>query len=328
MDDHDDQPQGQGLPLNGYFKDLATAEIEEPVWVVKNVIPRGVTFMAGPPKGSMKSTMTAALAALVSGHKCDALPGFMSEVANHGPVMWLSAEANAGELKDMLVNGMGVELEANESLLVADDPWEFRLDDPDGWKRLHEWLLERGPRLVIIDPLAEFHDLDEKVAGDMVRLLRPIRKWAVENNRAVILVHHVSKKSSDQKDTNYDPMDMRGSTAFFGKADAILMMTPKGKEEERRVHVQAIFKRASGWKKEIQLSVYNRKGMSPVIFLNDLAKKVHTMMALGANDVNAMAQQLNVGPSATRDALKALEENKLVKQTGEDTWKIRKGKQL
>lgn len=328
MDDHDDHDLGQSLPIHGYFQDLATATIEEPVWIIKDLIPKGLTFISGPPKQSMKSTMTAAISALVSGHTCKVLPPFMSNVVNMGRVMWLSAEANAGELKDMMINGMGLKLQANESIIVADDPWEFRLDDPDGWKRLKEWLDELKPRLVILDPLAEFHNLDEKVAGDMIRLLRPIRKWAVDNDRAVIFVHHVSKKASDQKGENYDAMDMRGSGALFGKADGLMVVTPKGKEEERRIHIQAIFKRALGWKKEIQLAAYNRKGMDATVFINDLSKKVLVIMQIGATKTKDIAEQLNAGPGATKEALKSLQENKLVTQVSEDTWKLVERKKL
>ncbi len=313
---------GQRLPIGGYFQDLATAVIEVPVWIVKDLIPKGVTIIGGPPK-SGKSTITAAIAALVSGHPCKALPHFMSQVARTGTVMWLSAEANAGELKDMMVNGMGVTgMEADESIIVADDPWEFRLDDPDGWKRLHEWLEDRKPTLTIIDPLAEFHDLDEKVAGDMVRLLRPIRKWAVDNDRAVVFVHHTAKKPQDQKNETYDAMDMRGSGAIFGKADGVIMVSPKGKEEERRAYIKTVFKRGKGWEKEVTFAVYGNTHAG--VYLSELARKAHLLMSVGATTSEDMIAQLNCGPTILKDALKALEENRLIRKSGEDTWQLRK----
>lgn len=306
-------------PIHGVFQDLATAVIEEPVWIVKDLLPKGITIIGGPPKCG-KSTITAAIAALVANFKCKALPTFMSKVERHGTVMWLSAEANAGELKDMMVNGLNVtNWRDDESILVADDPFEFRLDDDDAWQRLHGWLEELKPTVTIIDPLAEFHDLDEKVAGDMIRLLRPIRKWAVDNNKAVLFVHHTSKKTGENKGDNYDAGDMRGSGALFGKADGVIMVTPKGKKHEQRMHVNAVFKRAAGWVKEITLAAYGNEVAQ--VHLSDLAKKIYIMMGIGAQTVEDMEPQLQgIAPSSIKESIMALEENKLIKKVGKDRW--------
>lgn len=318
----DDYDLGPRRPLHGYFQDLALAAIEHPVWIVKDLIPRGLTLIGGPPK-SGKSTVTAAIAALVSGHVCKAMPAFMSQVILSGPIMWLSAEANAGELKDIMVNGMGIKnLQPDESMMVAEDNWEYRLDDPDGWARLHGWLEDRKPRMVIIDPLVEFHDLEEKNAGDMVRLLRPVRKWAVDNNSAVVIVHHTSKKPAENKGEAYDAMDMRGSSAFFGKADGIIMMTPRGKEEERRALVKAVFKRGQGWNKEVTFAIYGNQ--SAEVHVSALARQAALLLDLGATKLEEIAAQLNCGPTALKDAIRSLEDNGLAISIGVNQWKLKK----
>ena len=64
------------------------------------------------------------------------------------------------------------------SLLISDDPFNFRLDDEDGLKRMMGWLEALKPRLVFLDPLRDFHSVEEKDSGPMNRLLRPLQQWA------------------------------------------------------------------------------------------------------------------------------------------------------
>lgn len=239
---------------HGIFQDISRAIMEPPSWIVEGILPPGLTFIAGPPK-SKKSTVAMALAALVTGHNCEALPPFLSTVKRTGPALIFSAEANAGELRHMLEVGLGVKGLKEEWILVADDPFAFRLDDPEGLEQMLFWLNERDPRIVIADPLRDLHSADEKDSGDMIRVLRPIRQWAVEHESAVVMVHHTRKPAEGQQ--TYDALDMRGSGAIFGKADGTLMLTPR---PNGAINFRATFKRAASWDKVIVLNAYGEKG--------------------------------------------------------------------
>lgn len=257
MEDYVETDDDDGeLPesYRGVFQDIACAKMEPPAWIVEGMLPPGLTFIAGPPK-SKKSTVAMALAALVTGHNCDALPPFLSVAKRTGPALIFSAEANAGELRHMLEVGLGVKDIKEEWILVADDPFAFRLDDPAGLEQMMFWLNERDPRIVIADPLRDLHSADEKDSGDMIRVLRPIRQWAVEHESAVVMVHHTRKPAEGQQ--TYDALDMRGSGAIFGKADGTLMLTPR---PNNAINFRATFKRAASWDKVIVLNAYGEKG--------------------------------------------------------------------
>ncbi len=60
------------------------------------------------------------------------------------------------------------------------------------------------------------------------------------------------------------------------------------------------------------------------VYLSELARKAHLLMSVGASTADDMVAQLNCGPSILRDALKALEENRMIKKVGEDSWQLRK----
>ena len=307
---HEEEEAEPYEPIDGIFIDVARATLVPPSWILDNLLPPGLTFLAGPPK-SKKSTITAAAAALVAQYDCKALPPHLSIASRTGPVLWFSAEALAGEIRHILEDGLKMgKLEPREMILVAECPWDFRLDDPDGLDKLLGWLRERGPRLVIIDPLRDFHALEEKDSGGMNRLLRPIRQWAVENEAAVVIVHHTKKLADKDKETTYSAMDMRGTTALFGIADGVLMLTPKGDPAEGRIHIEATFKRAQGWEKEIVLAAYTPRTVEAVENISELDTRVHSLIAAGTTDVAEIAKQLHVGLPEVLNALSRVQEVK------------------
>lgn len=295
--------------ITGFFTPLAHATRSPPKWVIKDVLPVGLTFVGAPPK-SKKSTFIMALSALTAGYDCKALPPNMSVVESGGPVMGLSAEATAGELRDMCETGMDISLRDDDGILIADDPWKFRLDDDGGLGQLLHWLDVVDPRLCFIDPLRDFHQLEEKDSGGMNRLLRPIRQWAVEHESAVIVAHHTKKK--DEPGT-YSAMDMRGTTALFGIADAVLMLTPIN---NGALNIQATFKRATGWEKKVVIAAYDMKGKAGHAMLDAMSLRVMYEYAKGTATSDAVAKSLQTAKVNVLRALKELVENGYMKMEG------------
>ncbi len=297
-------------PIEGIFVDLGEAVAVPPQWVIEDLLPYGLTFLAAPPK-SYKSTVTVALALMVSGHKCNALPVFMRQVPQPGPVVLFSYEATAGELKDIAAKGMGVEPRSDGSILVAENPWTFRLDDTDGLERLLYWLKELRPKLVVLDPLRDFHGLEEKDSGDMNRLLRPLRTWAVENDASMVVVHH-TRKPADSANAQYEALDMRGTSALFGIADGVLILSPTA--NELTVRVKATFKRAAGWDRTVTLSAYGNLGKvsEEELGANDTA--VLGLVKGGTTTAEEMGGQLRMKLTEVLKHLYKLERNNLVRR--------------
>lgn len=306
-------------PIDGTFSDLGDAEVIPPVWVIKDLLPAGITFIAGPPKQARKSSLEMAMAVLVAGVECEALPSNMRQVVHGGTVMGLSAEATAGELRHMIEKGMGVKVPADRRILIADNPWEFRLDDGDALNRMLGWLNDRKPRMFFIDPLRDFHALDERDDGGMNRLLRPIQRWAKENDSAFVVVHHTKKKGKDEGD--YDALDMRGTTALFGIADAVLMITPRGNEV---LHIGSTFKRGQSWERDIRLGMWGRKAEGGVESIEPVAGEVFKALAAGAQDMAAVAKQLTRSKSTVIEAVQSLTRIGAVVKNGR-TYKPVKG---
>ncbi len=293
------------------FTDLYKAEIKPPQWVIENVLPVGFTFIGGPGK-SLKSTVTLAMANLVAGYKCAALPPFMSNVVRTGKVLMFSFEAEAGELRHISEEGMKVVAGENmdSGIMVADDPWLFRLDDPDGASKLLYWLETLNPRMVILDPLRRLHALNENDSGDMSRMMRPLVKWAKDREAAVIAVHHTRKKGGQEKaqDPYYDALDMRGTSDLLAMADAVMMISPIPKREDSR-HINAIFKRGQPWERDVVLGVYGNVASQGE--LTDLEKLVLEYAQMGLPDspcpsLKVLAYRIKADPDAVNKAVGVL----------------------
>lgn len=301
-------------PVDGTFTDVFLAARMEPQWVIKDLLPPGLIIIGAPPK-SGKSTLTMIMAAMVAGHKCHALPPTLSEAPEEGVVMCFSYEATAGELRHILEVGLKVEGQADESILIADDPWRWRLDDEEAIDKMLWWLNDRKPKMVILDPLRNFHALEEKDSG-IIRLLLPLRTWAVKNAAAFVIVHH-SKKPIDDGKHVYGANDLRGTSALFGLADGVLMLTPTGGAGHfGRLRIQAIFKRAQGWERDIQIAAWDFSE-NPKELIGDVGKSILSMMKMGPLSKEDVRRQLKI-PSQRMvdDTFGLLERSGLITKEG------------
>lgn len=240
--------------LHEEFSDLGDAELLPPQWIVRDVLPQGMTVLVGAPK-THKSTILMMLAAAVAGYKHKGLPADMLQVPEIGRVLGFSAEATAGELRFMCERGFDCIIEPTRQILIADNPWSWRLDEDAKQQKMLDWLDELQPKLTFIDPFRNFHMLDEKDSGTILALLTPIREWHVKNKAALVLVHHTRKLTSDdggrKKDVTAE--DARGSGALFGMADGLLVVNVRHGNKRQ---IDAVYKRAASWSREVQLGAW------------------------------------------------------------------------
>lgn len=294
----------------GIFADVGGAAKVPPIYVIRDVLPTGIVFIAGPPK-SLKSTFMYLLAILVTGEKHKALPDEMMVVDNKGRVLGLSAEASAGEIRYALEDGAGMKLKPDGSFLVAEMPWEWRLDDDDALQRLLGWLNALKPRVFFLDPLRDFHSLEEKDDGSMNRLLRPIQQWAKKNDAAFIVVHHASKKGKGDN-SNYEASEMRGTSALFGIADGVMMLTPK---PGNVIHVKSTIKRGESWERSIKMGIW---GKDTDVSLSQTAVRLfkHMKESNEPFSFDELSKHMKVSKTTLTLAARELEQQGLIHKDG------------
>ena len=240
---------------HGVWTAVGTAAKIPPKFTINKILPHGIVFLSGPPK-TQKTTVTLAFALTVNGIKHDVLPDELQVCEQEGRAMALNAEHEPGELRQMIEDGFGVEMPDDDGFLAANDPWVWRLDEPGAVKGLIKWLETYDPRLFMIDPLVDFHNIDEKDSRQMVHLLRPLQQWAKKHDSTLLIVHHTRKASGEDPDRNLSATDLRGTSALYGLADGTITLTPKGRAG---IHFSVVLKRGEPWEKTLKLGTWGEK---------------------------------------------------------------------
>lgn len=250
-------------PVESVWVDVGEAVIEEPEWVVKGILPVGLTLIVGPPK-SYKSLVELALIMTAVGVENTVLPPDLSVCEKPGRALALSMEAQPGVLRHTALEGCGIDVPPDGRFRACGDPWRFRLDQRQDTEELLGWAEQLDASVLAIDPLRNCHSIDENDSGGMIMMLQPYQKWAIRNHRSVIVVHH-SRKLSDDKDGGKrmaTANDIRGTSALLGMADAALTVTAKS--QTGLIHVDGLFKRGEAWQRTIQLGVWGQSGVESI----------------------------------------------------------------
>lgn len=293
-----------------YFKDVHDAQPESVQWIVNGILPVGLQIIGGAPK-SFKSTFTNAIPATIAEWTTTTLPKWGRLALDMGgPSIILSGEATASELAWLFRVGYGCKTRP-ATVFINDDPWDFKLDRKETLNALLSMLNEIQPRLCIIDPLRKFHGGDENDAAFVESILYPLRKWAVTNNAAIIVVHHARKDSIGQDpESLMDPANLRGSNAIYGAADSIIMCRCIDRTIGK-LRIAATHKRAPGWCRDIYLGVPGNTNWSKygTEVITDLDVNVQRLLLQGAI-VSQISKQLHVKEQEINESLEKMERNK------------------
>lgn len=199
-------------------------ETEKTQWVWPGYIPAGkLTLIAGDP-GMGKSTMVGDLIARIT--RGTYLPTGQRSVT--GMSLIASAEDAPEDTiiprliaADANLRRVGVIREVRNDE-EAEDGGSRYLSFPRDLKLLRHTLIQRGCRLLIIDPLNAFLEkgTDSYKDQDMRRVLHPMEQMAEETGTAILIVAHLNKK--EDSSTLYR---VGGSIGFIGAARSVLAVT-------------------------------------------------------------------------------------------------------
>lgn len=200
--------------------DLMTTEFPPQKFVVENLLPVGLSMLAGAPKlGKSWASLDLALSVAVG-------RPFLSRATDQGAVLYLALEDSPRRLQERLQRvGPGVDWEDLPLELWT----EIEPVDAGGLTALREWLegAER-PRLIIVDIWGRFESRTPSTKNDYDRItqtMQPIQALAVEFDVAILLIHH-TKKSTGEGAQGGDPFDqVLGSRALTSNMDLTMTLT-------------------------------------------------------------------------------------------------------
>lgn len=95
-----------------------------------------------------------------------------------------------------------------------------------------------GARLIVLDTLSRIHPLDENSNGDMARLVAALEHVAASTGAAVLYLHHVSKGSARDGQTDQQQA-ARGASALIDNARWCGFVAKMSEDEARRLSDRA-----------------------------------------------------------------------------------------
>ena len=195
---------------------LNNRHIDPPKFMIPGIIPYGITILASPPKFG-KSWMCLDIALSVSTGTT-----FMGLETNKYGVVYLALEDGDYRLQERIrkvANGRAI---PDNLLLVKEAPLLNEGLLPQIRKFVEEATIPIG--MVIIDTLQKIRGVagkTEGVYGYDYRELGQLHQFALDNNLAVVLVHHLNKGGDDSDFVSR----LNGSTGVSGAADSIITLT-------------------------------------------------------------------------------------------------------
>jgi len=208
-------PNGMEMPTTVSARQLQQADFPPVSWIVEDLLPEGVTLLAGKPKLG-KSWL-----ALQMGYAVASDGEVLGRPVAEGSVLYAALEDNNRRLKSRL---------QKMAPLIAEWPERYHLAtewprlDVGGLDALEAWIDNHtDTRLVILDTLATVRPTaggrDSQYQSDY-EAVRGLHGLANQLGIAIVIIHHVRKAEAD------DPFDtVSGSTGLTGAADATLILT-------------------------------------------------------------------------------------------------------
>lgn len=199
--------------------EILTAEWPEPVWAIPNLLPVGLTIIAGRPKVG-KSWLALQIAlSIASGGVA------LNERVDQGPVLYLALEDPPRRLKERMTK-QGWTLGLPADFMKLGD-FETQINDlrNGGGQRLARQIEVKGYRYVVIDTLSRSVYGDQSDVETMTLALTPIQAMAHAKNCAVVMIDHHRKPVLSNPDV---VSDILGSTAKGAMADSIWGLYKEG----------------------------------------------------------------------------------------------------
>lgn len=116
--------------------------------------------------------------------------------------------------------------------LIKSRDTAMRLDTPEGRDLLYNEVKGVKPDVVILDPMAKFHLMDENSSQDMSVVGRVGDHFIEDTGCSVVWVHHTAKppiKADDNPRSGGDRL--RGSSATFADVDTVMLVDLKSGEK-------------------------------------------------------------------------------------------------
>jgi len=208
--------------------DLVSREFKEPKYAVPQIIPEGLTILAGKPKTGKSWAGLDFAVAVAGGYEALGNIG-----CKQGEVLLLALEDNDRRLHQRLK----AVLQGQRAPAALDIATQCRRADAGGLVDLQKWLSDHPrARLVVIDTLQMIRGERSKINGvyaDDYQAIGQLKALADATNVPFLVIHHLRKESTG------DPLEsVSGTNGITGSADTILVLKREPKDSLGLLYVR------------------------------------------------------------------------------------------
>lgn len=230
-DERKTHPPGDAFSSFGFYSvpELSEEQRKPPDFIIEEMVPCGVTFLHGPPKSRKSFMILQALIAVATGEP------FLNFKTVQCDCAYLDLEGSPSRISTR-AEKMTVPIPSN--VFVTNSVKE-RLADKlvDRLRELHRQ--RPSIRLIAIDTFSRARGNVRTMGSNAydvdVRLLEPIQRMALEEQIAIIFVHHDKKNAGLASDT-FERLN--GTMGLTGSADSVLSLSLEGKRGDGRATLE------------------------------------------------------------------------------------------
>jgi hypothetical protein len=196
-------------------KELKTVIETEPKWLWDGVLPEGglSLLLAKPKVGKTIFAFNLALWVAKGG-------SFLGKDIAPGNVIYLALEENVGEVKKNMIAFDKTHGENDE----FDFDCHFGIAPSDAIKKLEKAMVEKKPKLVVVDILQKFVRVKKiEDYAEVITALEPVMDIARRLDCHILLTHHAPKNERELIDSAL------GSTGLAGSVDTVFLIKKDGK---------------------------------------------------------------------------------------------------
>ena len=295
---------------------LESMEFEPVAWAVPDILPEGLTLLAGKPKMGKSWLALGLCLAVASGGVA-----LGTRRVEAGEVLYLALEDNPRRLQRRL-QAMGAE-SYPETLHIAT---EWNNADEGGVKELDEWLSEHpNCRLVVVDTIKKLRSRKRagKNAYDVeYEDLEPLLKLTHKHGTSILVVTHFRKDT--EVDDPYDAIS--GSTGLTGAVDGVMLLQRERGSADAFLYVdgrdiEESDKLALRW--DVEISNWSIQGDAEKYKMSPERKAIVELLERdGPLGPKAIADKLDKNGSTIKNTLPKMVKDGQIKSSGSGLYSI------
>lgn len=237
--------------------DLTEAERKPPEFIVDNMIPCGMTFLSGAPK-TRKSFLALQIAIAVARgepffgnpvHQCDV--AYLDLEGSKSRISYRTEKMSQAIPKNVFITNM--------------DTTKSKLADTliEKMRMLHRQ--RPSIRLIIIDTYSRSRGTYKPKGANAydadVALLEPVQRMALEENIAILFVHH-DKKGAGMVDDSFERLS--GTMGISGSADCVMNLISEGKRFDGKATLEYTPRDSKGGEMKLEFNPMTLEWMQSI----------------------------------------------------------------